>query len=319
MPRFDVTTIGEGQLRYSVPPGQRLEVATQLDVHVACTEANVLSLLARLGWRCGWISGMPDTPLGHRVANEFRLSSLDLSAIVWSASGRLATYYVEYAVPPRATQVYYDRANTVFDNLTVDQINWDYLLDTRLVHISGLTVPLSPSIREISFEAILRAKAAGIPVSFDMNYRRRVWTAQDARDTVLPILRDVSVLFCGRSDARQVFGIEGEPEEIVSRLGELTGASHIVTSLSSDGLIGWDRQKFYRQPAREVVILDRIGAGDAMVGGVLHGWLQGDFAKGLRYGALTAALALSQFGDQVITTSAELESLLDTGSTDIYR
>ena len=319
MPRFDMTTIGEGQLRYSVPPGQRLEMASQLDVHVACTEANVASLLARLGWRCGWISGMPDTPLGRRVANEFRLSGLDLSAMVWADSGRLATYYVEYAVPPRATQVYYDRANTVFTNLTADQINWDYLLDTRLVHISGLTVPLSPTIREILLEAVRRAKAAGVPVSFDMNYRRRVWTPEEARATVLPILRDVTVLFCGRSDARQVFGIEGQPEEIVLQLGDLTSAGHIVTSLSGDGLIGWDRRTFHRQPAREVTILDRIGAGDAMVGGVLHGWLQGDFAKGLRYGALTAALALSQYGDQVITTSEELEALLDTSSPDIFR
>lgn len=319
MSRFDVTTIGEGQLRYSVPPGHRLEVANQLDVHVACTEANVVSLLARLGWSCGWISGMPDTPLGRRVANEFKLPGLDLSAMIWSASGRLATYYVEYAVPPRATQVYYDRANTVFTNLTADQINWDYLLDTRLVHISGLTLPLSPTIREILLEAVRRAKAAGVPVSFDMNYRRRVWTPEEARDTVLPILSDVAMLFCGRSDARQVFGIEGKPEEIVLQLGDLTSAGHIVTSLSGDGLIGWDRQTLYKQPAREVVILDRIGAGDAMVGGVLHGWLQGDFAKGLRYGALTAALALSQYGDQVITTSDELEKLLDTSSPDIYR
>jgi 2-dehydro-3-deoxygluconokinase len=319
MPRFDLTTIGEGQLRYSVPPGQRLEMAAQLDVHVACTEANVASLLARLGWRCGWISGMPATPLGRRVANEFRLSGLDLSALVWADSGRLATYYVEYAVPPRATQVYYDRADTVFTNLTADQIDWDYLLDTRLVHISGLTVPLSPTIRQILLEAVRRAKAAGVPVSFDMNYRRRVWTPEEARATVLPILRDVTVLFCGRGDARQVFGIEGQPEEIVLQLGDLTSAGHIVTSLSGDGLIGWDRRTFHRQPAREVTILDRIGAGDAMVGGVLHGWLQGDFAKGLRYGALTAALALSQYGDQVITTAAELETLLDTSSPDIFR
>lgn len=319
MPRFDVTTIGEGQLRYSVPPGQRLEVATQLDVHVACTEANVASLLSRLGWRCGWISGLPATPLGRRVANEFRLSGLDLSAMVWKDAGRLATYYVEYAVPPRATQVYYDRANTVFTNLTADEIDWDYLLDTRLIHLSGLTVPLSPTVQEIVLEAVRRAKAAGVPVSFDMNYRRRVWSPEEACSTVTPILRNVAVLFCGRSDARQVFGIEGKPEEILLQLGDLTSAAHIVTSLSGDGLAGWDRRTFYSQPAREVTILDRIGAGDAMVGGVLHGWLQGDFARGIRYGALTAALALSQYGDQVITRSEELETLLETSSPDIFR
>ena len=110
--------------------------------------------------------------------------------MVWKDSGRVATYYVEYAVPPRATQVYYDRANTVFTNLTVEQIDWGYLLDTRLLHISGLTVPLSLSIREILLEAVRRAKVAGVPVSFDMNYRRRVWTPQEARETVLPILRE---------------------------------------------------------------------------------------------------------------------------------
>jgi len=321
MPRFDLTTIGEGQLRYSVPPGQRLERATQLDVRVSCTEANVASLLARLGWQCGWITSLPTTPMGKRVANEYLLSGLDLSQVVWSDKHRLATYYVEYAVPPRATQVYFDRANTCFTNLTLEQINWDYLLDTRLLHLSGLTVPLSPSLREIVLEAIRRASAQGIPISFDMNYRQRIWTPAQAREAVLPLIEGIAILFCSRGDARLVFGIEGTPEEIVQRLGELTGARYVVASLSSEGLIGWDckNRVAYRQPAREVTILDRIGAGDAMVGGVLHGWMQNDFAKGIRYGALTAALALSQYGDQVITTRAEVETLLDQLSGDIVR
>ncbi|MBI5649783.1 MAG: sugar kinase [Chloroflexi bacterium] len=321
MPRFDLTTIGEGQLRFSVPAGQRLERAHQLDVHVACTEANVASLLARLGWQCGWITSLPTTPLGKRVANEYRLAGLDLSAIVWSDKDRLATYYVEYAVPPRATQVYFDRANTCFTNLTPEQINWDYLLDTRLLHLSGLTVPLSPTLREIVIEAIQRANARGIAISFDMNHRQRIWTPAQAREAILPLIEKVAILFCSRGDARQVFGIEGAPEEIVTRLGELTGARYIVTSLSSEGLIGWDRQNrvAYHQPARAVTILDRIGAGDAMVGGVLHGWMQNDFAKAVRYGALTAALALSQYGDQVITTRDEVETLLNAVSPDIAR
>lgn len=319
MPRFDVTTIGEGQLRYSVPAGHRLERANQLDVHAVDTCANVTGLLTSLGWNGGWVSSLPKNPLGQRVANEFRLAGLDISAVVWTEKYRLATYYVEYAVPPRSTQVYYDRSNTCFANLTVDQIDWDYVLDTRLVHLSGLTVPLSPSVRAITIEAAKRAKARGIAVSFDLNYRKRMWTTEEARATLLPMLQDVTLLFCGRGDARQVFGIDGEPADIVRQLGELTPAPYIVTSLSGEGLIGWDRHAFYRQPAREVVILDRIGAGDAMVAGVLHGWLQGDFAKGLRYGALTAALALSQYGDQVITARDELESMLDAGSADIVR
>jgi len=70
--------------------------------------------------------------------------------------------------------VFYDRKDTCFTNLTADRIDWDYLLDTRLLHLSGLTVPLSPSVREILLEAIRRARARGVPISFDMNYRRRV-------------------------------------------------------------------------------------------------------------------------------------------------
>lgn len=319
MARFDVTTIGEGQLRYCVPAGKRMEQVNRFDVFVSGTEANVACLLSRLGWNCGWVSSLPDTPLGRRIRNEYRLAELDLSAVAWTETGRIATYYVEYAAPPRATTVFYDRKNTAFTKLTIGQIDWDYLLDTRLLHLSGLTVPLSPSLREIVGEAARRAKAAGVPVSFDMNYRSLLWSPQEAAEAVKPIFKTVDLLFCSRSDAQRMFGFNGSAEEIVTRLSQLTPAQYIITSLSKEGIIGWDGQNFYRQPAREVGIIDRIGAGDAMVGGVLHGWLQGDFVKGLRYGALTAALALSQWGDQVLTSASELDSLLETGSSDILR
>jgi 2-dehydro-3-deoxygluconokinase len=318
MPRFDVTTIGEGQLRYSVPVGERLENATRFDVRVAGTEANVTGLLARLGWKCGWVSSLPDTPLGRRVRNEYRMAGLDLGAIK-TGTHRLATYYVEYATPPRATQVYFDRADTCFTHLTPNDIDWDYLLDTRLLHLSGLTVPLSASVQEIMLEALQRAKVAGVKVSFDVNYRRRLWTPEEAAKVLEPILQQVDLLFCGRSDAQAVFGITGEPAEIVAGLSQISPASHIVTSLSSQGLIGWDGQTQHLEPAHLVHVLDRIGAGDAMVAGVLHGWLSGDFFKGLRYGALTAALALSQHGDQLITSTNELEELLESKGIDIVR
>lgn len=319
MPRFDVTTIGEGQLRYSVPVGVHLERAAQLDVHVTGTEANVTSLLSRLGWRCGWVSALPNTPLGRRVANEYALSGLDLSAVVWSKEGRLAIYYVEFAGPPKGTQVYYDRKDTCFVNLTRDEIDWSYLLDTSLLHLTGLSVPLSRSIREILLEAIDKAKAKNIPVSFDMNYRSRIWSTDEAAEAIAPFLQAVDVLFFARGDAQRMYGLEGAPEDIVGQLGELTAANVIVTSLSSEGIIAWDREKFHREPAREIEVIDRIGAGDAMVAGVLHGWLQGDVFKGLRYGALTAALNLTHYGDAVYVTREELEDLLEGPQSDIVR
>ena len=315
MPRFDVTAVGEGQLRYSVPAGIRLERAAQLDVHVTGTEGNVLGLLARLGWQTGWVSSLPDTPLGKRVRNTLHAAGIDLTAVHWSNNHRLATYYVEYAEPPRSAQVYYDRADTCFTNLTSDQIDWDYLLDTRLLHLSGLTVPLSPTVREILLEAVSRAKAKNIPVSFDMNYRSRIWTPEAAAAGVLPFIKQSDILLYPARDARLMYGFSEKPDELLQQLADLSGAKYIVASLGAEGLAGWDGEQYYRQPVRKTVVLDRIGAGDAMVAGVLHGWLQGDFAKGLRYGALTAALALSQYGDQVVTTSQELEMLLESNAS----
>jgi 2-dehydro-3-deoxygluconokinase len=116
-----------------------------------------------------------------------------------------------------------------------------------------------------------------------------------------------------------LFGLQGEPEDILLQLGRLSRAQYLVTSVSEEGLLGWDRNQIQHQPARKVEIIDRIGAGDAMIAGVLHGWLGGDFFKGLRYGALTAALALSQYGDLVITNLQELEELMESDRPDILR
>jgi 2-dehydro-3-deoxygluconokinase len=290
----------------------RLESAAQLDVHVTGTEGNVLGLLARLGCKTGWVSSLPDNPLGRRVSGALHAAGVDLAAVQWAPPGRLATYYVEYAVPPRAAQVYFDRADSCFTKLTRAQIDWDYLLDTRLLHLSGLTVPLSPSVRDILLEAVAQARALGIPVSFDMNYRSRIWSPEEAAAGVRPFVAQTDILFYPARDAQLMYGFDSEPQQLLRQLADLSGARYVVASLGAAGLAGWDGQQFYRELVRSTVVLDRIGAGDAMVAGVLYGWLQGDFAKGLRYGALTAALALSQYGDLVITSPAELEMLLDS-------
>lgn len=319
MPRFDVTTIGEGQLRYSVPAGVRLAQVAQLDVHVTGTELNVVCLLSRLGWKSGWSSALPDSPLGQRVLLALQLAGVDVTAVDHVPNERLATYYVEFAHPPRSSQVYYDRANSAFTNLTTADIDWDYLLDTRLLHISGLTLPLADNIQAILQEALARARAQNIPVSFDMNYRSRLWTPEEAAAGARPFVEACDMLFFPIRDAKALFGCEGSDEEVIQQLGEMGAARYITVSRGADGLLGWDRHQFYEAPARETVILDRIGAGDAMVAGVLHGYLQGDFAKGLRYGAVTAALALSYYGDQILISATELEQLLDETGGDIVR
>jgi 2-dehydro-3-deoxygluconokinase len=311
-PRFDLTTLGEGQLRLCVPAGHRLERADRFDVHVTGTEGNVASTLARLGAATGWVSALPDSPLGRRVERAYRVAGVDLGAVHWT-EGRLATYYVEYAVPPRSIQVWFDRRDSCFSRMTSADVDWAYLLDTRLLHLTGITLAL-PGPQDLVLEALRRAREAGVPVSFDMNYRARLWSPEEARPVALPLVADVDALFCSRDDAVTVLGVApGEPAAVLRGIGATTPARHVVMSMGGDGLLGWDRtvDEVHHVPAREVVILDRIGAGDAMVAGVLHGLLGGDFTRGLRYGAACAALSLSQYGDLPNVDADELDRLVD--------
>lgn len=309
MARFDVTTIGEAMLRLSVPAGVRLETAQQLDLFPAGAEANVVAALSRLGRPCGWVSALPDSSLGRLVTNALRQAGVDVTAVQWSANGRMGTYFIEFAGPPRPTQVVYDRANSCFTQLQPAQIDWDYLLDSRLLHLTGITPPLSPGCLEMVQEALQRARERGTAVSFDVNYRQRLWSPETAAATLLPLMQQVDLLFCSQRDAMTLFGCQGEPEEVIAQLGAQSGARQMVVSLAEEGVIGCDGRQTIRQSAPPVQIIDRIGAGDALAAGVIHGWLDGDFAAGLRYGVTLAALALSQYGDMVITNQAELAAL----------
>lgn len=323
MTRFAATTIGEGKLRYCVPAGVRLEDAEEFKISITGTEGNVMALLSRLGHQTGWVSQLPDSPLGRRVARDFKRAAVDISTVKWldHEAARLGIYYVEYAHPPRSTQVYYDRKRSCFTEITPADVDWDYLLDTRLLHISGLTVPLSDSVQATLFEAQNRARTAGIPVSFDVNFRSRLWTPEAAAAGMRPFLEAADIIFMAARDAETLYGITGPHETRLKKISEMFAADFVAMSMGAEGIMGFDRQtdEISSAPARKVVIEDRIGAGDASVGGVLHGWLQGDFAKGLRYATVTAGLALSQFGDHTITTAEEVEELLEAEGGDIVR
>ena len=306
---FDITTFGEPLLRLSVPEGVRLQAAAQLDVHPAGAETNIATLMARLGYRSAFHSILPDNPLGRLVGDHLRQAGVNLDGLIWQDEGRVGTFFVEFAVPPRAIQVIYDRANSCVTRMTPDMLHWDQFLDTKLVHLTGITPAVSPSCAETIQIIIQRARAANIPISFDINYRQKLWSESDAREWLTPVIQGVDLLFCGQGDARRVFGIDGTPEQIITALAKYSSAKAVVVSLSNEGVIGWDGTRILQQPAVPVEVIDRIGAGDALACGVLHGWLNGDLALGLRYGVTLAALALSQHGDAVITTREEVEAL----------
>lgn len=319
MSRFDVTTTGEAMIRLSVPVGHRLEVTDQLDVRPGGAEANLTVALARMGRRAAWSGGLPKNPLGRFIANHLRVAGVDLSGVIWEEEGRLGTYYVEFSAPPRATQVTYDRANSVAAALTPGHMDWDLLLDTRLLHLTGITPPLSDGCREIVQQAVQRAKEAGIPISFDVNYRQKLWSEKDASDFIIPLVQGIDLFFCGRGDAKRVLGCEGDPEPVIRRLSEITNAKLCVMSLAEQGVIAFDGTQVYHEPAKPVQIIDRPGAGDGLAAGVIHGWLEGNLQLGLQTGVVLAALALSQHGDMIVTTPEEVESLVETSDTVLVR
>ena len=164
-----------------------------------------------------------------------------------------------------------------------------------------------------------RAREAGVPISFDVNYRQLLWSTEEARAALAPLIQGVNLLQCSALDAGRIFGCAGDPEAILRQMVELSGAHQVAVTFGGDGLLAWDGAQVLRQPAVPVTIVDRLGAGDALAAGLIHGWLDGDLAQGLRYGTMLAALALSQHGDIVVTTPTELAALLANANGGLVR
>ena len=310
-------------LRLSVPTGRRLDDTRSLDLEFAGAESNVCVALARLGWRTGWVSRLPDHSMGQAILRGLRADGVDVSAVKCVPGERVGTYFIEYASPPRATQVIYDRSNSAAAHMTVADVDWDYLLDTRILHLTGITAALSENCYALLVEAIRRAHAAGVMVSFDVNYRAKLWAAATAGEKLLHLIAEADILLCKGTDATALFGCKGEPRQLMVELQRLSQASAIFCTFGEQGAALLSGNEFVTQPALPVQIMDRLGSGDAFAAGVLDGWLSGGAASalrdGLRRGVALAAIALSQSGDRVLTSRAELNATLASDQRDISR
>ncbi len=317
-PRFDVTTLGETMLRLSVPAGLPLAEARELALHPGGAESNVCAALACLNRRCGWVSALPATPLGELVLRRLRAAKVDTSAVVM-AEGRVGTYYVEFTTPPRAPQVLYDRAHSAVTRLGVGEVDWDYLLDTRILHLTGITPALSENLHALVMEAVRRARERGVTISFDVNYRRKLWPPEEAALSLRALLPFVDLLICGEADAAELFGFGGSAREVLDSLQTLTPARRLVLTQGAGGATASEGGKIFHEAALKTEPVDRLGAGDAFAAGVLDGVLNGSLAEGLRRGVALSALAISQRGDMVVTNREELDALQGAPPTRIQR
>lgn len=307
MPTYDLTTFGEAQIRFTVPKGERLATCRELRVSPAGSEANVAGLLAQLGRRTAFASVIPQGDLAQRFIDEYRSVGVDLSHCV-RCEGRMALYFMEPGDPPLPATVVYDRLDTKFRAITPDVFDWDALLDTRVLFVTGITAALTDETGATVSHAVGEAARRGVKVALDVNHRSLLWTAQKARATLEPLLEHVSILFCSRLDGSKVFGLQGDGPAVSAALRERYRLDHVVSTDSTTGCsyAGLDGEK--RFPVEPVRVTDRPGAGDAFVGGVLHGYLGGDVMRGVGYGLRTSKLALTHYGDLTHVKPAELDA-----------
>lgn len=311
--RFDVTSLGSTMIRLSAPRGERLETVPYYQVRTAGSESNTMAALARMGRRTAWVSRLCGNALGRRVVNEIACHGVDTSRVVWTTEARNEVFFVEYGSAPRPTQVIYDRAHSAVSMLRAEEIDRGFLLGTRVLHLTGILPALSERCAQVARELIDAARSAGVTVSFDVNYRSRLWSPERAAETLEPLARGADLLFITREDAGDVFGIEGSPEGIVSGCRGRFGSRVVAVTLGGDGAIACDGEAIHRCAGYTVDVVDRLGAGDAFTAGVLCGWLEGSVQLGVEYGVAMAALKLGMHGDYFVSSREEVMMLLESG------
>ncbi|WP_116112751.1 sugar kinase [Austwickia chelonae] len=306
MTTYDLATFGEGQIRLTVGKGDRLSTATQLRMTAAGSEANVAGLLAQLSRRTTWASVIPTTDLGTRVMGEYRSVGVDLSHVIRTGDERIALYFMEPGDPPMPARVTYDRLHTKFREITPETFDWDGLLDTRVLFVTGITASLTEQTAAVVTHAVEQAAARGVDVALDVNYRSLLWSPEQARSVLEPLLDKVSILFCSRADGTKVFGIDGDGPTVNRLLYEWSGVRHVVSTDATAGVYycGVEGQEIYE--VQPVPVIDRPGAGDSFVAGCLHGYLDGEVKAGIGYGLRTSKFALTHHGDLTHVSATEL-------------
>src|ERR1700675_1035066 len=228
---YDLVTLGEVLLRLAIPAPARVETVRQLDVQIGGAEANVAATVARLGLRTAWISRLPANAWGERVLRELAGCGVDCRHVRQIDGARMGLYFLEFGVPPRPIRVLYDRRDSAFARLTVDDVDWEPVREARLVHLSGVTAGLGAGGRALVRRGIDEARV----LSFDVNYRAALWTPADARRFIEPILPRARYLFMGEEEAATVFGLTGAPDATLEALAHWAPTATIALLRGGNG------------------------------------------------------------------------------------
>jgi 2-dehydro-3-deoxygluconokinase len=310
---MSVVALGETMIRLSPSRGDLMANAQSLELTIGGAESNVAVALASLGIRSRWLGALPQNALGTRVAAELTGAGVDLTHVTWRDHGRVGLYFLEIAVPPRPATVLYDRSQSAMTTMTGDDLDASAFDGAGYAVVSGITSALQPSGAALAEAFLAKAREHGCRRVVDINFRSRLWSAARAAPVLRSLAAQSDTLFCSAADGRDVLGVEGTDAELPEAIRSAIApqADLIIVTLGHRGAVASARGEFLEARAEAVEQVDPVGAGDALVAGVLYGQISGDTpAEALRAGVALAGIACTIRGDHARIDRATLEAVL---------
>jgi 2-dehydro-3-deoxygluconokinase len=330
----NVATFGEIMLRLSPPGKELLFQSPRLEAVFGGAEANVAVSLAILGHRSRWISVVPSNPVGEAAVRELRRYGVDVSAVV-RGGRRLGIYFAETGADVRASQVIYDREGSGIAEAKTGDIDWEAAFaGMDWFHVSGITPALSVSAAELTLEAVAAARARGMTVSVDLNYRAKLWKyGRPAPEVIRQVVGYADLLVGNEEDCQKALGVGAAVDVASGRLDplayeeltakvmtEFPNLARVALTLRESESADWnrwsavlrDRTKFLSGPSFNIrAIVDRIGTGDAFAAGLIHGLTSFEAdAEALDFAVAAAALKHSIPGDFNLSTEKDILTLV---------
>lgn len=295
-----IVTMGEIMLRLSPSGYNRFIQANSFDVNYGGGESNVAISIANFGEDAYFVSKIPSNEIGQGAINELRKFGVNTNFIL-RGGNRLGIYFLEKGASQRPSKVIYDRANSSFAESSPSEYEWDAIFENAdWFHFTGITPALSENAKKICLEACVKAKERGITISCDLNYRKKLWTKDQAKEAMSELCKYVDVCIANEADAGDVFGIHsintniesGELnrngyEDVAKRLAEAFNFSYVAitlrTSFSANdnqwNALLYDGENYYYGKNYDVHIVDRVGGGDSFCGGLIYSLVNGHSAQ----------------------------------------
>ncbi len=326
-----IITFGEIMMRLNPEGYLRFVQADRFEVTYAGGEANVAVSLANYGMDSVYVTKVPDTEIGQAAINELRRYGVDTSDII-RGGPRLGVYFCEKGASQRASKVIYDRAGSSIALAKSEDFDWDRIFEgADWFHWTGITPALGGNLPDICLEACKAAKEKGITISCDLNYRKKLWSSEQAAEVMGRLMPYVDVCICNEEDAKDVFGIEAADtdlnsgklneqgyisvaEQLIERFGFKKVAFTLRTSISASendwaGMIYSDGKACF-SPKYHMLIVDRVGGGDSFNGGLIYAILSGyDDQKAIDFAVAASCLKHSIDHDFNMVSVSEVEAL----------